>query len=196
MFTKRRGEFEFAMAISTTSGVHTANLKLDVVDERTAELSRRCVSFLWQPRHQALTTCIRMDTMLQLFQEFVTPQQKKLAAMADAMGRDVALENEQAMKELAGAESSLDAQSGQESQQDPQPFNFTELRQEIDTDPDEAIKMNAEFFNHKFDIQRRQIKEDIDRALKREGDRIISLVTAGPHDRIADPVSAGFPAFE
>jgi hypothetical protein len=132
-----------------------------------------------------------MDMVLQLFQEFVTPQQKKLAAMADAMGREVALEDEQAMKELAGAESSLAAQSGRESRQEGRPFNFTELRQEIDSDPDEAIKMNAEFFNHKFDIQRRQIKEDIDRALKREGDRIISLVTAGPHDRIADPVRVG-----
>ncbi|KAF9644578.1 hypothetical protein BDM02DRAFT_3074100, partial [Thelephora ganbajun] len=61
------------------------------------------------------------------------------------------------------------------------------LQQEINSDPDEAIEKNAEFFDRKFDIQRRQIVEDIARTVNREGDRIISAVTAGPHDRIVDP---------
>ncbi|KAF9644577.1 hypothetical protein BDM02DRAFT_928516 [Thelephora ganbajun] len=41
VFTKRRGEFEFALTIHTTVGVDAANLKLDAVNEQTAELSRK-----------------------------------------------------------------------------------------------------------------------------------------------------------
>ena len=134
---------------------------------------------------EVFTICIRMDVMLQLFQEFVTPQQKKLAVMVQKMGGDAALEDAQAMKELAGAESALSSESGHPTGRS---FNFVELRQEIKGDPDEAIEKNSQFFDCKFDIQRRQIVEDVARVLSREGDRIISAVTAGPHDRIVDPV--------
>lgn len=43
IFTKRREEFEFALTIHTTIGVDTANLKLDTVNQRTAELTQRYV---------------------------------------------------------------------------------------------------------------------------------------------------------
>lgn len=46
VFTNRKKQFEFAMAIHTTVGVGVAIRKMDVVDERTAELSQRCVVFL------------------------------------------------------------------------------------------------------------------------------------------------------
>jgi len=127
--------------------------------------------------------------MLQLFREFVTPEQKKLAIMAERMGGDAVLENEQAMRELADTEFAFVAPSGSESRHGgDRPFDVVELQHEIKGDPDEAIEKNAEFFSRKFDIQRRQIMEDIARAVNREGDRIISAVTAGPHDRIVDPV--------
>jgi len=41
IFTKRREEFEFSLTIHTTVGVDAANLKLDAVNERTAELAQR-----------------------------------------------------------------------------------------------------------------------------------------------------------
>jgi len=127
--------------------------------------------------------------MLQLFQEFVTPEQKKLTVMVGERGGVAALENESAMKELAEAEFIFVAPSGSDSRHGAgRPFDVVELQHEIKGDPDEAIAKNAEFFSRKFDIQRRQIVEDIARAVNREGDRIISVVTAGPHDRIVDPV--------
>ena len=129
-----------------------------------------------------------MDIVLQLFKEFVTPEQKRLAAMVEKMGGDAALENQQAMERLIREESALTASSGPEDQ----PLDFIELRQEIRCDPEESIKQNAELFNRKFELQRRQIEEDITRAVNREGDRIISAVTAGPHDRIVDPVCLRF----
>ena len=127
--------------------------------------------------------------MLQLFQEFITPEQKKLAVMVERRGGAAVLENEQALRELADAEFAFVAPSGSENRHGGgRPFNIVELQHEIKGDPDESIEKNAEFFNRKFDIQRRQIVEDIARAVNREGDRIISAVTAGPHDRIVDPV--------
>ena len=44
MFADRRKEFEFAMTIHTTVGVDEANIKLNTVDERTAELNQKYVS--------------------------------------------------------------------------------------------------------------------------------------------------------
>lgn len=118
--------------------------------------------------------------MLQLFQKLLTPEQKKLADIIEKKGGNAVLDDEHALKELAAVEASLSPQSGR--------FDLSEIRYEINEDPANAIEKNAEFFGRKFDIQRRQIEEDVARAMRREGDRIISAVTAGPHDRIVDPV--------
>ena len=132
--------------------------------------------------------------MLQLFQEFITPEQRKLTVMVEERGGAAVLENEQAMKELAEAEFAFVAPSGSDSRHGgARPFDVVELQHEIKGDPNEAIEKNAEFFNRKFDIQRRQIVEEIARVVNREGDRIISAVTAGPHDRIVDPVRCEVP---
>jgi len=127
----------------------------------------------------------RMEVMLQMFQKLVTPEQKKLANLVQEKGGNAVLDDEQAMKELAAVEASLSPGS---SRNDSGRFDLAEVQHEINDDPNGAIEKNAEFFNRKFDIQRRQIKEDIARAVRREGDRIILAVTAGPHDRIVDPV--------
>jgi len=44
IFTKRRKEFGLALTIHTAVGVDEANIKLDTVDERTAELNQKYVS--------------------------------------------------------------------------------------------------------------------------------------------------------
>ena len=127
--------------------------------------------------------------MSQLFQEFVTPEQRKLAAMVEQWGGVSVLENQQAMRELSDAELAITAASGSDNRHGGvRPFGVVELQLEIESDPNETIEKNAEFFSRKFEIQRRQIAEDIARADKREGDRIVSVVTAAPHDRIVDPV--------
>jgi len=127
--------------------------------------------------------------MLELFQEFVSPEQKKLAAMVEQMNGVAALDSEQSMEELAGAELALVAPLDLDSRRGGgRPFDFVALQCEIRANPDEAIEKNCDLFDRKFDIQRRQIVEDIERTVNREGDRIILAVTAGPHDRIVDPV--------
>jgi hypothetical protein len=197
VFTNRREQFKFAMATHTTLGVEVAIRKMDVVDERTAELSMRYVVPPQTPNVKALTPYIRMEVMLQLFQELVTPQQKMLTAKVEEMGRDAALGNEEMMKELVGAEPALNASPAPPlntssalplNASSAPPLDLDELRKEIKRDPEEVIQMNSEFFDRKFGIQKREIEESMARVVGREGDRIISAVTAGPHDRIADPV--------
>ena len=129
--------------------------------------------------------------MLQLFQEFITPQQKKLAVIVEAAGGGDALENEQTMKRLLYEESALTAvrlDHGSRHDDDCR-FDLNELQEEIKGDPNDAIEKNAELFDRKFDIQRRQIVEDIARAINQEGDRIILAMQEGPHARIDDSVS-------
>lgn len=41
VFTNRRKELQFALTIHTAVGVDEANIKLDTIDERTAELSQK-----------------------------------------------------------------------------------------------------------------------------------------------------------
>jgi hypothetical protein len=183
VFAGRRRDFEFALAIHTAVGVDEANSKLATISER-------------------------VKAMEQLFREFVTPQQESLATMVEQLGGDSALKDESKMRKLASAEYALTTHShiaNEQVEEEPagagirhgrgRPFNFFELCQEIQDVPDNAIEKNAEVFNHKFDIQRRQIMDEIARTVSREGDRIISSVTAGPHDRIFDKVWQKSPTF-
>lgn len=122
---------------------------------------------------------------MQMFQTLLTPEQKKLADMIEKDGGNAVLDDEGVMKKLVAAEASLSPASGR---LDSGRFDLAEIQHEIKDDPTDAIEKNAEFFNRKFDMQRRQIEEDIARTVRREGDRIITAVMAGPHDRIVDPV--------
>ena len=128
--------------------------------------------------------------MLQMFREFITPQQKQLTAMVQEMGGEEAvLENDQAMEQLEGVESSFSTRPIPKSRRGgDNSFDLASFRQEIEADPNEAIEKNAKSFNQKFDIQTRQIVEGVRRALDRTGDRVIEAVKAGPHDRIVDRV--------
>ena len=134
--------------------------------------------------------------MSRLFQKFVTPEQKKLAVIVEKMGGATALEKGHVIRQLADAELTFATPSGSDDRHDGgHPFDFVQLQHEIKGDPNEAIKKNAELFNRKFDIQRRQIVEDIARGVDRKGDRIISAVTASPRDRIVDPVRRKGPGY-
>jgi hypothetical protein len=59
-FTKRRGEFEFALSIHTALGVDAANKAIEVVDKTTQEMNAK------------------MDLMMKMFQQMVQPEQKEM----------------------------------------------------------------------------------------------------------------------
>jgi hypothetical protein len=97
-----------------------------------------------------------MEVMMEMFQKFATPEQKQLAAIVEQKGGDVVIDNERVMRELSDAEASISAPASMEKHRPSKEFDLAEIQHEIWGDPTEAIAKNAEFFNRKFDIQRRQ----------------------------------------
>ena len=63
------------------------------------------------------------------------------------------------------------------------------LKAELLADPDIAISNNLESFERKFIMQQGELATEMRRIIHHQGDLVISAVTAGPHDRIIDPVS-------
>jgi len=127
--------------------------------------------------------------MTRMFQEkFVTPEQRRLTFLVKQKGGDVAIHDRRAMEELWNEEAMISAPVESDRNRSTKKFNLDEIRREIQGDPTEAIEKNKESFDGKFRVQLRQIQEDIERAVKRQGDRVISAVTGGPHDRIVDQV--------
>lgn len=127
-----------------------------------------------------------MQLMLLMFQKFVTPEQEKMMAFIKSKGMDPSYKDDAVLKELVDYESKISSSKSPSTKREE--VNASKVRQEIEEDPDVSIKNNAELFDRKFEIQRRQIEADIARTMHREGDRIITAVTGGPGDRIIDPV--------
>jgi hypothetical protein len=67
------------------------------------------------------------------------------------------------------------------------PLTIDALRSELTENIDFVLTRNMELFQRKFEVQKRQITEELAKVVGREGDRIIAAVTTGPHDRILDP---------
>ena len=123
--------------------------------------------------------------MMKLFQEkFVTPEQRQLAILVNQKGGDAAIHDGQAMEELWTVETRISASTGNERHRSTERFNLKDIQREIRGDPTRAIEKNGEAFYGRLRVQMRQIQEDIERT----GDRVISVLTGGPHDRIVDPV--------
>ena len=116
--------------------------------------------------------------MMEMFQKFATPEQRQLALLVEQKGGgDAIIDNEQVMRELSDAEASISAPAGMERRRPAKEFDLVEIQREIRDDPAVAIEKNAEFFDRKFDIQRKLIQVDVKRAIRHKGDRIISAVT-------------------
>lgn len=177
VFTQRRSEFEFAMSIHTAVGVDAANKTLASVDDTTRAMEQK------------------MDLMMQMFQKIVSPEQKDMLVLVKQRGGvDAVQKNDNVLRELSDYErdSNPSAHSSPSSHHHSAMSSsaFDDLKEDLHTDPDDAIKDNMAVFSRKFEIQKRQIVEELTRVIRREGDRVINAVTSGPHDRIVDPVSA------
>ncbi|KAF9059093.1 hypothetical protein BDP27DRAFT_1342146 [Rhodocollybia butyracea] len=61
-----------------------------------------------------------------------------------------------------------------------------ELKEELQIAVDDDLKKNMQIFMRKLDVQRRQLL-DIEAAVIRQSNRVISAVRQGPHDRVHDP---------
>lgn len=130
--------------------------------------------------------------MFMMFQKLVSPDQQEVATFIQSRGGRACLENEDTVQKLMDYEDKFSAQDELDHSQHVQnlrgPEDIKELRREVDEKPEAAIKKNSSLFSRKFEIQKKQVQEAVSEAVQREGDRIISALNAGPHERLLDPV--------
>ncbi|KAJ7498476.1 hypothetical protein FB451DRAFT_1016491 [Mycena latifolia] len=172
IFTKRRGEFEFALTMHTALGVDAANKAISAVDKTTQEMNAK------------------MDMMMKMFQQFVSPEQREMARLVEQKGGlQACQENDKILKELSDLENKSAGATGPQSAKGTAGTGLEGLRDELMTDPDAAMEKNMTAFSRKFEVQKRQIIDELSKVVERQGDRVISAITAGPHDKIIDPVT-------
>nr|GAT44916.1 predicted protein [Mycena chlorophos] len=168
-FTKRRSEFELAMAIHTSLGVDAANRAINSVDETTRAINAK------------------IDAIMTLFAHMASPEQKDMSRLIDQRGGVKVLDDDKALSELNNIENRIYSQGSSGKLAGKSGTQLSDLKNELEVDPDAAIDANMEKFSRKLAVQQRQIVEELSHAIEREGDRIIGAILAGPHDRIIDP---------
>ncbi|KAJ6593779.1 hypothetical protein B0H19DRAFT_34811 [Mycena capillaripes] len=171
-FTKRRSEFEFALSIHTALGVDAANKTLGSVDKTTQEMNEK------------------MDMMMKMFQQFVAPEQKEMMRIVEQKGGlQACQENDKILKELSDLEAKSSSSLGGAANSAKSAQNTSaleDLKDDLMVDPEAAMEKNLTVFSRKFEVQKRQIVDELTKVVEREGDRVISAITAGPHDKIID----------
>ncbi|KAL6303383.1 hypothetical protein BKA93DRAFT_735065 [Sparassis latifolia] len=172
LFAQRRAEFIFALSIHTSVGVHQANQKLEDVDDIAHRIDERT------------------RLLLDYFQVWNTPREEKINKAFMQMGSpELILDSTHYIEELLvlAHDSDEDITFRPSGSERGMQKSMEQIKQELRDAPDVAIKNNLSSFEGKFDLQRRQIVDQLSQVMHREGDRIISEVTAGPQEKIKDP---------
>ena len=130
-----------------------------------------------------------MTLLLSLFKKFIPPEQKEMQAIVDKKGGiEKCQEDDEILKELMKVKLQSESSPGEASSHKSKPFELKDLKQDLTDNINELLNKNMAIFSRKFEMQKRQITEEMDRIVRREGDRIIGAITAGPHNRIVDRV--------
>ncbi|TBU41129.1 hypothetical protein BD309DRAFT_868889 [Dichomitus squalens] len=170
-FSKRRADIEFALAVHLGVNIDIAQRKLDTLDAK-------------------------MDVIIDYFRDTVSPEQRDLAAFVHKRGGEEAVLEDGLLlrslcKERSATMSSSASGSGSRSRtktlRRESTMDFQAARADLLDDPEIAIANNYETFERKFRMQQSQLADEMRRIIHHQGDRVISAVTAGPHDRIIDP---------
>ncbi|GBE88956.1 hypothetical protein SCP_1403640 [Sparassis crispa] len=164
-FTERRTQFEFTLSIHIGRGVDEVKRKLDNLEHGK-------------------------NMLLKFMRTYVPPEQRELVALVQKKGGTKAvMDNEEVLKELHSYGSRRPTKAGDTQNQAGHARgedDFIELKSDLQQDPDEAVEKNLQTFERKFEMQKRQLIEEVERVVKRESDRIIDSVTSGPHDKVVD----------
>ncbi|KAF9220899.1 hypothetical protein BS17DRAFT_820097 [Gyrodon lividus] len=186
-FVRRRQEIELALSIHTTLGVDSANHALSDLQDGLRSV------------HDKLD-------MLLMFKKLETPAAKEIAKfVAETKGGQAAfMENDDLLQRVIvlGRNARMNVKDvkegppvlapgivnksiGKGSTLDP--HVLVAVRNELIEDIDKTLSNNMELFDRKLKVQQKQLIEQLDSVVHREGDRIISAVVSGSHDRLLDP---------
>ena len=128
--------------------------------------------------------------MKALFQEFVSPAQKRLLEVLAENGGVEGLRKNDNLKVLIKAENSVTKPSSQpnfKAKRRDANLELDDLRNDIFEDPNDAIENNWKVFNRKFEAQMNKIDE-LTRVVLEDRDRFIREVRGSASERIHDQV--------
>jgi hypothetical protein len=192
LFARRRQEFEFELTVHTSQGVDKANAKLDDISEQ--------LGYLYFCTRRVLTLGHRMNAMKALFQELVSPEQKRLSELVAEKGGLRALRNND-YEALIELEKSVSETSGQPNVERHRTrpsqakrsdakleFDKPRLKNDIFEDPNVAEENNWTVFSRKFEAQKNQVIHELTLVVQRESDRVIRELKGSSHERIRDRV--------
>ncbi|KAF9807161.1 hypothetical protein IEO21_08361 [Rhodonia placenta] len=165
MFSQRRDDIEFALSIHTAGKVDGLHDKVDGL----AQIVER-----------------KTDMIMEFLKNYIPPEHMDVYKQIGRRGgREVVLKNDDALQELLSAR--LETNSSRPSNQ--ATALARNAKHELESqliDPAFQIQKNTQSFDRKFEMQQKQILEGVGEIVHRESDRVIELVTSGPHDRILD----------
>lgn len=138
-----------------------------------------------------------MEAMRESFKTMMSPFMRELDQRIRNQGTvEEILKNDGFLRELNAYENnpqSLGISSRDElkpGRSNPDANNdYKDLKKELLEEPAKAIAKNAEVFRRKFEMQKQEIVDEVEKVVIRESDRIIQSVMAGPHEKILDRVS-------
>ena len=133
--------------------------------------------------------------MKALFEQFISPEQKRLSELVAAKGgikackddNRILLELEKATGKGPSAPKAEGSRARREQHKDTN-LSGDDLRRDVLEDPDIAAGRNLTVFSRKFDAQKNQIVDSLTLAFKRESDRVVRELKGGAHERIVDKV--------
>jgi hypothetical protein len=136
-----------------------------------------------------------MNAMKVLFEQFLSPEQKRLSELvAEKGGFKVLRDNDKVLLDLEATASKSSCQLSAEGHRTHQikfkdsDLKVDRLRNDILEDPDAAVEKNWTVFSRKFEVQKNQITDKLTHVVERESDRVIREVQGSAHERIRDRV--------
>ncbi|KAG8806128.1 hypothetical protein FRC19_007457 [Serendipita sp. 401] len=166
LFDTHRKEIQFAISLHTTLGVEEANVKLENLGETLKSIEEGM-------------------NMLKLFRMLDSPGEKELLKIVERNGgAEAYLEDEKKLNDLASSKScQLQNKQGVIDN-----VKLGEVKQSLKEDVDKSLNFNLTIFQKKLELQITQFTLAMDHTVRRETDRVISVITSGPHDRVVDKV--------
>ena len=176
-FEDHKKELHFDLSMHASIGIDQANTTLLAVSGQVENTESN----------------VSMVLLLQLLR---SPKERQLIKKIELKGgAERVLKDENILKELI-AESGEKEMTGDAKvlSKDKQAELVKEVVREASRTFEDMVKENEELFTRKFKAQEIALKEEMETVTKREGDRIIGVITGGPHERILDPVSSYCPS--
>ena len=189
VFTKRRGQFEEALAIHTAraldsvqASVFVMKMKLDSIDDKYVAEDISMTFFVFN------SACCRLEMFSKVFQKFASPEELKITDKVKGKGDIKAIQkNDALLRDLNEYENGLETRSDERGKRSA--YSMKDLRDELQEDFQLAIEKNLDTFEGKFVLYHRQLKDELSKFIADENVRLLRAVREGPHDRIRNEVS-------